>query len=479
MRAHRRPDLIDRVRHTIDRYALAQPDTRVVAAVSGGADSVALVYLLRALHDRRVLDLVGIAHFNHQLRPAAAADERFCEETAAALGLAFLAGREDVGALARRSRQSIEHAARTARHAFFERARQHFRGDVVALGHTTDDQAETFLLRLIRGAGARGLAAMHPRAGAVIRPLLDCRRLDLRAWLDARGLGFVHDESNEDVSVPRNRVRAELVPLLERRFNPGIVGVLAGAADLAREEWRWMEALVDEQWPDVCRREGTRWLLDAESLAGAPTALVRMVVRRVMVEAARREVRLRDVDRVVGLIRNGGAAFDAPGHRVERLGSQVVLTGRPRGVRGRPPVAGASVNFFSYRLSIPGEVALPEAGWILTAEDAATGGGAHAGSGSGTTAVVRRDRCQALAVRNRRPGDRFRPVGLGGAKKLQDFFVDRKVARDLRDRVPIVVDGSDRIVWVAGHAIDEEFRVSDASQAVIILSLRPLLGGPA
>ncbi len=471
-------DLIDRVRHTIDRYALAQRETRVVAAVSGGADSVALVHLLRALHDQRALSLVGVAHFNHQLRPAADADERFCEETAAALGVACLAEREDIGALARRSRQSIEHAARTARHAFFERARRYFGADVVALGHTTDDQAETFLLRLIRGAGARGLAAMHPRTGTIIRPLLDCRRLDLRAWLGARGLGFVHDESNEDVSVPRNRIRAELVPLLERRFNPGIVGVLAGEADLARDEWQWMEALVDERWPHVCRREGPRWRLDAESLARASNALVRMVVRRAMVEAGGREVSLRDVDRLVELIKRGGAAFDAPGHRVERVGPDVVLTSRPRGARGRPAAAGAPVNFFSYPLSIPGEVALPEAGCILTA-DVATAGGPPAVSGSGTSTFVRRDRCQALAVRNRRPGDRFRPIGLGGAKKLQDFFVDRKVARHLRDRVPIVVDDSDRIVWVAGHAIDEEFRVSDASQAVIILSLRPLAGGPA
>ena len=126
-------------------------------------------------------------------------------------------------ARAGRERRSLEDAAHAARYAFFDRARAHFDADVVAVGHTRDDQAETFLLRLLRGAGARGLAAMHPRRGAVIRPLLDCRRDDLRAYLAERRIPHVEDESNLDVSIPRNRVRAELLPLLQARFNPAAV----------------------------------------------------------------------------------------------------------------------------------------------------------------------------------------------------------------------------------------------------------------
>ena len=258
-------DLLTRVRQTIRRHDLARGPTRVVAAVSGGPDSVALAYLLDQLDAPRgagVLTLAGLAHFNHQLRPAADAEERSCARVAESIERPFLADREDVAARARRDKRSIEDAARSARYAFFERARLHFGADVVALGHTRDDQAETFLLRLLRGAGAKGLAAMHPRRGAFIRPLLDCRRRDLVAYLESRRIPYAIDESNADPGIPRNRVRAELLPLLEHRFNPSIVDVLADEAEVAREEWLWMGESARQAAGRICRQRGRSWLHD-------------------------------------------------------------------------------------------------------------------------------------------------------------------------------------------------------------------------
>src|SRR4029077_8841320 len=138
--------------------------------------------------------------------------------------------------------------------AFFARARIAAGADVVALGHTRDDQAETVLLRLTRGAGSRGLAGMHPKNGLIVRPLLGCRRQELRAWLAERSQPFVEDESNQDVSIPRNRVRAELVPLLEERFNPGIVDVLADQAEVSRDTWAWMDAIASDLEAKSVRR---------------------------------------------------------------------------------------------------------------------------------------------------------------------------------------------------------------------------------
>jgi len=168
-------------------------------------------------------------------------------------------------------------------------------------------------------------------------------------------------------------------------------------------------------------------------------------------------------------------AIDAPGHRVERVGSRLVLTGRDAAVRGVRRGAKPAANLFEYSLSIPGEVRLAEADCALAAELEPAPGEARgaARSGKGPLALIRRDLCQGpLKVRNRRPGDGFRPVGVGGRKKLQDYFVDRKVAREQRDRVPLVVDGADRIVWVAGYGIDEAFRVTDPSQSVLLLRLK-------
>ena len=476
--------VLDVVRETIRRHDLARSDTRVVIALSGGSDSVALAHLIGELDAAGELRAVGVAHFNHQLRNAADADERFCESMAATLGWPILTDRDDVAARARRERRSIETAARQARYEFFTRARLHFNADVVAVGHTRDDQAETFLLRLLRGAGPRGLAAMHPKNGPIIRPLLDCRRGELRAYLDARRLAFVEDETNSDVTIPRNRVRAELVGLLERRFNPGIVDVLADEAALARDIWEWMEAAADElsARAETCSHspsgDADVWQFDISALRAAPVALRRLVVWRAMVRAADgRPVSFDHVEAALRLIVDeGGAALDAPGQRVQRVGPRLVLRGRQPGAVGRPAHdSTATANFFHYPLSIPGEVRLPEAGWVVSAELVNGGFEASALAAAGNTAAVavRSDLCRGpLAVRNRRPGDRFRPSGLRGQKKLQDFFVDRKVARQKRDGVPLVVDSGDRIVWVAPYSIDEAFRVTDPAQAVLILRLK-------
>ena len=467
--------LIARVREFVRQHDLIVPGSRVIAAVSGGSDSIALVHLLHELADAGELRLAGVAHFNHQLRPSAGDDERFAAGVAASLALPFLSDREDVAARAARERRSLEDAARTARHAFFERARVAAGADLVALGHTRDDQAETVLLRLTRGAGPRGLAGMHPKNGAIVRPLLGCRRADLRAWLDARQLAFVEDETNEDVAIPRNRIRAELMPLLATRFNPGIVDVLADQAELARDASAWMDARVADLHATSVRRSTLAGgvavrEIDVAILRTAPLALQRALLWRVMREVAgARPIAFGHVEAALRLIDGRDeSSIDVPGQRLERIGGTVVLTGRAAGAQGRQTKDEAP-NLFRFPLSIPGEVILPAVGWAVSADAASS---ATVSNGH-DVALVRRDLCHgSLAVRNRRPGDRFRPVGLDGQKKLQDYFVDRKVARRLRDAVPLVVDETDRIVWVAGFAIDEAFRVTDPAQAVIILKLR-------
>ena len=474
-------DLLSRVRQFVRQHNLIASDTRVLAAVSGGSDSVALVHILHDLAHAGELRLAGVAHFNHQLRPSAGGDQGFAAGVAASLGLPFESDREDVAARAGREHRSIEDAAHTARHEFFERARVAAGADVVALGHTRDDQAETVLLRLTRGAGPRGLAGMHPKNGHIVRPLLGCRRQDLRAWLDERRLHFVEDETNHDVSIPRNRVRAELMPLLETRFNPGVVDVLADQAEIAREAWAWMDAMAADLDARVVGRATTAGgamvrEIDVAGLRAAPPALRRAVLWRVMSEVAgRRPIAFGHVEAALRLTdERGETRIDVPGQRLERIGQTVVLTGRLAGAEGRRAPEDAS-SLFRFPLSIPGEVALPDAGWVVSAEAMASATMSNAAGKD--VAEVRLDLCRgSLAVRNRRPGDRFRPVGLDGQKKLQDYFVDRKVARAQRDTVPLVVDETDRIVWVAGFGIDEAFRVTDPAQAVIILKLKAVGG---
>jgi tRNA(Ile)-lysidine synthase len=465
--------VIDSVRHTIRQHDLAGARTRVVVALSGGADSVALLHLLRELDVAGELTVAGIAHFNHQLREGASRDEAFCVSLATACDVPILVEREDIRARAQRHGQSIEHAASAARREFFGRAVTHFAADRIAVGHTRDDQAETFLLRLLRGAGPKGLAAMHPRNVAVIRPVLACRRADLAAYLEQRGIAHVEDETNADVGIPRNRVRAELLPLLQDRFNPNVVDVLADQAELARQELLWMESELTRLKLEPGTLEPHTVSVEIGTLEHAPVALRRFAVWKAMTRlAGARSVSFEHVETALRLIGENAstAAFDGPGQTVQRIGARLVLTERAdRNSRARPAAA------FWYPLSVPGEVRVAEAGCVVGAEYAAGSGveAVRAAAGNREVAVVAGNfGADALSIRNRRPGDRFSPLGLHGRKKLQDFLVDRKVPRAARDGVPLVVDGDDRIVWVAGHEIDRAFRVTDASQTVVILTLR-------
>ena len=236
--------VLESVRRTIERHRLANPATRVVVALSGGPDSTALLHLLRELAVNKALVLTGVAHFNHQLRPESDADERACERQAASLGLPFVSSHGDVQRVALETGRSIEDAGHHLRTSFYSEAAQRLGADVVAVGHTRDDQAETFLLRLIRGAGSRGLAAMHPRSGVVIQPLLECSRDAVRAFLEHHTHSFLHDSTNDDVRIPRNRVRAELLPLLADRFNPRAVDALARAAELAQADEAYLASVA-------------------------------------------------------------------------------------------------------------------------------------------------------------------------------------------------------------------------------------------
>ena len=482
-------DLLANVRQYLRQHDLIGSGARVVAALSGGSDSVALAHVLNGLESAGELRLAGFVHLNHQLRDAAADDERFCRGLADALGKPIVVERADVRSRARRERRSIEAAAHAARYESFERARATLDADVVAVGHTRDDQAETFLLRLVRGAGPRGLAGMYPRNGSIVRPLLSCRRQELRDWLAIRRAGgdrlaaFIEDESNRDPTIPRNRMRTQVIPLLEA-VNPDIVDVLAGEADRARELWTWLEAAADdlesraradfvEMPPSTRGQTESGCAFQVEPLQNAPMVIARTVLWRAMNDlASGRPITFEHASAAFALARGDrDSSIDLPGQRAQRIGPRLVL----RNMRGRTAVenAAGSANAFRYPLSIPGEVALPDIGCVVSADVARsdscpTGGGAIVGNGP--VAAVRGELCrEVLGVRNRRPGDRFRPVGLNGRKKLQDFFVDRKVPRHLRDAVPIVVDHQDRIVWVAGYGIDEAFRVTDAAQAVLIL----------
>jgi tRNA(Ile)-lysidine synthase len=468
--------LTDSARRTVRRHGLLPTGSRVVVALSGGADSVALLHVLRDLAEVEGFRVVGAAHLNHQLRGADAdADEHFCRELASRLDVPVEVERIDVGELARLSGTSIEHAAHTARHEFFDRAAVRLNATAVAVAHTKDDQAETFLLRLLRGAGPRGLSGMHPRSGIVVRPFLETGRDEVRSFVQAHHLQFRHDASNDDVAIPRNRIRHELLPLIER-FAPGIVDVLDREAAIAREDADYLEEAARAASERLISHRAEGVELDAGALLREPPAIARRVIRIAQRMAAG--------DRFVGFdaaeavlryaVSKSTGQIDLPGHRVNRRGGSLVLT-RSRGREKPSPAA-----LFSYQLEVPGQVRVPEAACAISADTMTVPAGVAVERvsrlvGRSNEAVVEAERLAGpLSVRNRRPGDTFRPLGLGGRKKLQDYFVDAKVDRLEREITPVIVDSAGQIVWVSGHAVAEEFRVTDTTRDVVILKRVPI-----
>ncbi len=467
--------LIERVRRYVAQHALWTADTRVVAAVSGGSDSVALFTLLQQAAAKGDCQLAGLAHLHHHIRgDAADGDALFCRDLAARAGVPAVIGDADVPALARRDGVSLEVAGRDARQRFYAKAQGTLRASCVAVAHSRDDQAETVLLRLVRGAGPAGLSGIAPRRGQLVRPLLELSRVELQAYLDGIGQSWREDATNIDCAIPRNRIRHQVLPLL-RELNQQADAALARAADIFRADAALLDGLANEAATRLIsiQEAGGRVMVDATELVRLPAALSwRVAIRAMETANPSRSYGLEDAQLVCEAAAGGNGA-NLAGLAMERSGANVVLVKRnaPR-VPEVPGVPGVpSADQFELQLSVPGAVVAPHGRWTLSATGPMPRHEAPAAQ-AGQVMVDASTLSPGLIVRPRRPGDRLHPLGTPGTKKVQDVFVDRKIPRDDRDREPIVTDELGRIVWVAGQVLAVPFRVTPLTMTVVVLTLR-------
>jgi tRNA(Ile)-lysidine synthase len=305
----------------------------VLVGLSGGSDSVALTLLLRDLAAAEEFQVVGLAHLNHRLRGSACRDEQFCREFASRHRLPLITESIDVRGYAAAQGLSLEDAARRVRYDFLERAAAQLAADRIAVGHTQDDQAETFLLKLMRGAGLTGLGGIYPRRGSIVRPLLDTARADLRRFVEQCAESWVEDETNADLDNPRNRVRHRIIPELDQTYGGRTRPALARAAALIREDGEWLDEQADAAFADLVvggaaqiRGEPSNLEIDACRLA----ALAHPVRRRVLLRALRmcaepREISLAHVEMAQDVLEGKCGGADIPGARVELQGRKLVL----------------------------------------------------------------------------------------------------------------------------------------------------------
>jgi tRNA(Ile)-lysidine synthase len=451
-------------------------DARLLVAVSGGADSVALlsaIITLSAREDCRSTVFAG--HVNHGLRGAESdADETFVRDITGKLGVRVEVARANVATLAAQRKQSIEAVAREERYRHLWEMWGRLRADLLLTAHTEDDQAETLLLHLLRGAGPTGLAAMRSRSGRLLRPLLAVGREAVLAYVQERALPYRLDSSNLDDSHLRNRVRHEVMPVL-RRLNPAAVQVLARSASIARAD------------RDYLVREAEAALLDLHVETSDAGIFADLPAWRVLHPALRRATLRSLITRILGSPR------DLTFNHIATV--ELALLEREESFQVKQLPHGLALSATSYRfrltrtapvrhrrlaptrIPIPGEVSLPagvvRAQMLATCRDElprlrTVCGPYHALCDAAVLGLE-------LTVRSRRAGDRMRPHGLGGTRKVQDMLVDDKVPEAERDRV-LIIENFDHIVWIPGHALDERAAIRDDRQEVVHLTYVPVEG---
>ncbi|HEV2177201.1 MAG TPA: tRNA lysidine(34) synthetase TilS [Terriglobia bacterium] len=471
-----RPDTYTRWVLEMRHAQLFQPGWRVGVAVSGGPDSVLLLDFLHRLAAEVGLSIAAV-HFNHHLRGAESdADEQFVGDLARALGIEFIHAEADTARIARQRHRNLEATARDLRYRFFFSLVNQGRLERMATAHTANDQAETVLLRLVRGAGTRGLGGIHPVLdGKIVRPFLNLTRAEVEAEIARRKLRFRVDSSNLDTRFARNKIRQQLLPLIEREYNPGAVRLLKQLADRARDDESFLERASADRAQPWLVREGNEERIPTHALSEFPPALQRRVLRQMIAAACRGPHSS-----------PGRVTYDA----IEAL-RRLALQGQsgkrltlPGGLAARRDFEWLAISFdavaaapteYSFAVTLPCEITVPQLGVVFrfqVSEFPDTPATRKAYNQAGL-ALDAGKLSPDLLLRNWRAGDRFQPLGSRRSSKLKELFQERKVPQQQRELWP-VLECAGTIVWVRGFPPSSTAAISGSCRRVLSIEERPL-----
>ncbi|MBL7178462.1 MAG: tRNA lysidine(34) synthetase TilS [Desulfobacteraceae bacterium] len=454
---------IKKTRSTISRYDMINPGDLLVVAVSGGPDSVSLLDILHGLMDDLKIKLV-VAHYNHGLRQAEDGSEtQFARHLATSMNLPFQT--EKASLSIEGSTASLEEKARYARYEFLEKVRDRYHAQKIAVGHNLNDQAETILMRLLRGSGPSGLSGIPPcRDNTIIRPLLEIKRVEIESYLKARGLSYVTDSSNLETRYLRNKIRLELMPLL-LEYQPRLIEHMGQLAFILRGENEYLE-LQAEGW--VSREAELNRNGDIFIPISSFITLPRPVRNRVTRHLCKKKKSLRRIDHghiqsVYKLARGNkpqGVLNLPNGLTVKKIYDRLAFTSG---------MEQESIDFH-YLLDRPGTFYLDRIGRSISLVEMEGEPNLSLGTHR-LTGYLDADKLQyPLVVRNFRPGDRFVPLGMAGHKKIKDFFMDLKISSDMRALTPILLS-KETPVWVCGQRIDDRFKVTSETIKVLKVTI--------
>lgn len=494
-----RMPLEQRVLASIRQSRMLTAGDRVGVAVSAGADSVALLRLLESLRTELGITLL-VVHFDHRLRGSDSdADARFVGDLAKASGLEFALVREDVAAAASRNCWNLEDAGRRLRYAFFQKLVEEGRAARIAVAHTADDQAETVLAHLFRGTGLAGLVGIFPTTGAVVRPLLEFRRHELREYLETRGESWREDPSNRDTGRLRARIRQQLLPVLERDFSPAVVDHLCDLSRFARDEESFWGAIVEKCFHTRVKRADDSVAIGISDLlaplgpllsaaqpdkAGgkgaepaASRALTARLIRR-LYEGLRGDHRDLEAGHVEALIHlatecTSGKRLDLPGEIIaERVFEQLVFSRRTRASgEGRTSETNPAENVYQYVVHVPERgatvITVPELGtsFRLKVIDWASPARETIRDHAVLDAALLR---APVILRNWRPGDAYRPSGRRQPRKLKEMFLARRIPSRERAKWPVMESGG-RVIWARGMPAADDYCAREGTERGLVI----------
>lgn len=441
---------LGKIRKTVDSFGMIAPGDVIVAGVSGGSDSMALLFALWDLREFYPDTDVIVSHVNHGLRgPESDEDAEFVGEAAQRLGFPFECVRVDTEGFRKKHGLSLEDAARELRYGFFNDILTKHSARRIATAHTLNDQAETVIMRLIRGSGSQGLAGIRPSTGNIIRPLINVTKHEAVEYLRSKGVSWREDSTNSSDEFLRNRVRNELIPLLES-YNPSVEQVLSRVAAVCAAEADFISAEAEKRFRKIARVVAEGVFGDTEKLLGEPPAIRFSVMRKsiLTVKGDLNSVSAKHLFSIDEVLRSGepSAEVNLPGGVVFHAGHGVFFLTREEKFREFPPT---EINTHGiHRISRDLEVTVELTG------DASLWGEADVGYFAPEKVGF------PLTLRSFSEGDRFVPLGMRGAKKLKDFFINEKIPRFLRRKVP-VFETRDGIIWVGGLRMDNRFKADE------------------
>ncbi len=456
-----------KVMTVIKEYKLIEENDRVVVGVSGGPDSMALLYILNDIKEELNFNIY-VAHINHGIRKEEAdADEEFVKNTCLKYSLPFYSIKVNMDQYAVENKLTSEEAGRTIRYDFFNKILNDIGGGKIAVAHNKNDQAETLLMRFFRGTGLEGLKGMAYKNMNIVRPLLNISREDIEKFCRDNNIPVRIDRTNLEPIYGRNRTRLEVIPYIIKNYNKGIVDTLNRTAKLMQMDSEFILEIVEEKFKNLVVEESQNSIvLYIDKLKNEHYSIKSRIIRKSIekINGSLKGIEEKHINNIITLIDE-----DITGKSITITNNIVIKTSYGNLIIQKENKY--NLEYFKYSFDIGDTINVNELDATITSKVVSIAE-IDIKQSNRFIKFFDYDKIKGgLYIRNRKDGDRFTPLGMSGTKKLKDFFIDEKIPRDKRDSIPIIQD-NERIIWVIGYRISEEHKISSSTTRVLVLEYK-------